>query len=132
MANEIIEYSCGKCFCTSLEEHKKNRQDDTCRCECQDKRLEDDDVTKLETITVVGERNPSRPEIIDLRRPESPVIPNYPLPLSPQADWYDNIWIAINQLPKNTQKLIDKIGRKKVANTLFNPNKIEIVVVAKW
>lgn len=126
MSKDKIDCTCGKCSCTDLEEHKKNRQDETCKCECQDKDI--DTATELETITVVGTYAPSSPTIIDLRRPETPVFPSYPLP--PQADWYNNIWTTINQLPKNTQNLINKIGKKKIVRVLSNPKKIEIVVVA--
>lgn len=126
MSKDKIDCTCGKCSCTDLEEHKKNRQDETCKCECQDKDI--DTATELETITVIGTPAPTRPTIIDWRQPETPIVPSYPLP--PQVDWYDNIWTIINQLPKDIQTRIDKIGRKKVVRVLANPNKIEIVVVA--
>lgn len=118
------ECSCSKCVCIDLEEHKKNRQNDICKCECQDEAIE------LDTIIVTGNRKSSSSDFINNIIPDINTDDYLNNIISSDEYWYNNVWFQINQLPKNTQKLIDKIGRKKVVRTLFNPNKIEIVVVA--
>ncbi|MBR0128212.1 MAG: hypothetical protein IJM09_00175 [Neisseriaceae bacterium] len=129
MANEMIECSCGKCFCTSLEEHKKNRQDDTCRCECQDKRLEDDDATELETVVVVGTPVSTSPTIIDLRQPETPIVPSYPTyPNIPTNNMRYILKLLDNISDKNLKNRIQKIGKKRIYATLSNPKKIKILI----
>ena len=127
MSKDKIDCTCGKCSCTDLEEHKKNRQDETCKCECQDKNI--DTATELETITVIGTPAPTRPTIIDWKQPETPVVPVYPTyPNTPINNTRYILKLLDNISDKNLKNRIQKIGKKRIYATLSNPRKIKILI----